>query len=1066
VANIQDIYPLAPLQEGILFHHLLAANSDAYVVSTLLEIDGPDNLAAFVRALQWAVNRHDVLRTAILYRGVSEPIQVVVRQVAVAVETLQTANGGDPVAQLIQLMHPGGQNFDITRAPLLRLKVAAAGRRRFVLLQMHHIVCDAHSLGILIAEVMAYLRGSAHELPDPIQYREHVMRIRERARNSDDEAFFRKKLGDVNETTAPYGLLDTHGDGSSTLEESQTLQRTLSARLRDAARQQRVSPATLFHAAWALVVAETSGRSDVVFGTVLFGQLQARGSARRGIGMFLNSLPVRLRLESRAVRELVAQTQSELLDCLSHEQASLAVAIRCSGAGINSPLFTSLLNFRYAPSNPEVSWGNAISGTRVLATRVWTNYPILMSVDDQREDFAITAQVNRRVDPAWLLDSYSAALLSIVEELETPSGAAALALATISPEMRLQVLRRGTGAQIAASRISLVHELFEEQAQRSPNETALSYRDRALSYEELNQRATQAASILAQQGVGAGDLVGICVERGPDLVVGLVAILKAGAAYVPLDPGYPADRLSYMVENARLKLLLSQESLSNCLPATDIPVLMLPQLVATATNSQVKHESAASELSPDHPVYLIYTSGSTGKPKGVAMPHRAMVNLIEWHRSTLTSARRRRVLQFAALSFDVAFQEIFTTVCTGGTLVLLDGFIRKDIGALTSLLTKSRIDTLFIPPLMLQAIADYSGATGAVPECLTDIITAGEQLRIDANCRRFFGRLPECRLHNHYGPTETHVVTALTLSGSPDEWPAVPAIGRPLSNVRIYILDAMLNPVSPGVVGEIYVGGTAVATGYAGNPEMTSQRFLADPFCESNQMRMYRTGDLGRWRTDGSIDYLGRNDSQIKMRGFRVELEEIEVQLLGHPLVKEAAVLVRENAFSDKLLVAYVSLKSSSGGETVTEELRSYMKAVLPDYMVPAAFVLLDRLPLTPNGKLDKHALPNPDHTPYRAQSGEAPQGDLENVLAGLWRSVLQVETVYRDDNFFGLGGHSLSGMKLILLVAKSLGIRPPVMTIFQCPTIREMAISISRLLPAESGLQPQSPSEIEEGFI
>src|SRR5581483_1254719 len=486
-----------------------------------------------------------------------------------------------------------------------------------------------------------------------------------------------------------------------------------------------------------------------------------------------------------------------------------------------------------------------------------------------------------------------------------------------------------------------------------------------------------------------------CVERSLEMVVGLLGILKAGAAYLPMDPNYPAERLQHMLEDASPRVVLTQQELWGVLPCTQAEVIALDAKLKEIAG-YVAENLPAVELgvTAQDLVYTIYTSGSTGRPKGTEMCHGSMVNLIQWHRTSFGASEERRVLQFAALGFDVAFQEIFSTLCMGGTLVLLDEWIRTDPQALLEFLREHSIERLFVPPLMLQSLAECWQDTNAGPGTLRDVITAGEQLRISPEISRVFQQLRGCRLHNHYGPTETHVVTALTLTGDPGDWPVLPAIGRPISNTQIHILDAHLQPVPIGVAGEIYIAGAGVARGYLNRAELTAQRFVSDPYSTDAHARMYKTGDLGRWRADGTIEYLGRNDHQVKIRGFRIELGEIEAQLSRHAQVKEAVVIAREDVPGEKRLVAYLTARE--GFHAAAEELREHLKAVLPEYMVPSAFVKLESLPLTPNGKLDRRALPAPELGSYVSRRYEAPQGEVEEILAGIWQGLLRVERVGR----------------------------------------------------------------------
>jgi amino acid adenylation domain-containing protein len=991
--NIQDIYPLVPLQEGILFHHLLdGRRGDTYVLPALLTLASRAQLDELIGALQKVIDRHDILRTAVLWEQLPRPVQVVHRRAILPVEGVSLTADRDPLEQLKERMAPQLQDLDLRRAPLMRLRIAPAadGVQWYALVQLHHLLCDHESLELLLTEVVSQLHGELTDLPPPLPYRAHVAQSLASARQRDDAAFFQRKLADIDEPTAPFGMLEVFGHGSRVREVSETLESDLALRVRTSARKLGVSAATLFHAAWGLVLARTSGRDDVVFGDVLMTRLRGSAGAQRIMGMFINTLPLRLRLQGLAAIELIRHTQREIVELLGHEQASLAVAQRCSGVARSAPLFSGILNYRHS----ALDWSRSpLLPPVLIATRGWTNYPVMLSVDERAEEFGLEMSVDQRIDPWRMLGYVRTALRSLVEGLESGSAAPVLTLTVLPAQERRQVIEDFNATAGDYRKEKLIHELFEERVRRTPDAAAVEYEGRQLTYSQLNRRANQLARYLLSQGVEANEVVGICAERGLDMVVGLLGILKAGGAYLPLDPKYPTARLKQMVTDAAPRVVLTETALIGVLrPASAAKVIALDEQLREISGF-VAEDIAVAELglTSESLVYVIYTSGSTGRPKGTAMRHRSMVNLIEWHAKSFGAAEGRRVLQFAALSFDVAFQEIFSTLCTGGTLVLLDEWVRRDTQALAQLLSSRSIHRLFVPPLMLQSLAEHCGSTDTLPRSLQDVVTAGEQLRISPEIRGFFRRLQGCRLHNHYGPTETHVVAAHTLEADPEQWPDLPAIGRPIANTRAYVLDRQMQPVPIGVSGELYIGGANVARGYLNRPELTEQRFIADPYGNDPQARLYRTGDLGRWRADGALEYLGRNDDQVKVRGFRIELGEIEAQLVRHAQVKEAAVIAREDVPGDKRLVAYVTAAEDGVCGSV-EALREYLQGVLPDYMVPSAFVALDALPLTPNGKLDRRALPAP---PERSQPlREGLQTPTEVQVGAIWSEVLRTPLI------------------------------------------------------------------------
>jgi len=1044
-ANVQDIYPLVPLQEGILFHHLLdGQRGDTYVLPMLLTLASRAKLDEWIGALQKVIDRHDILRTAMLWEQLPRPVQVVHRRASLPVKEVKLTADRDPLEQLKERMVPELQKLDLRQAPLMRLQIAPAadGVQWYALLQLHHLLCDHESLELLLAEVISQLQGESSDLPPPLPYRVHVAQSLAYARRRDDEAFFRSKLADVDAPTAPFGMLEVLGHGSRVKEVSETLDSVLALRLRASARKLGVSAATLFHAAWGLVLARISGRDDVVFGDVLMTRLQGSAGAQRIMGMFINTLPLRLRLRGVSATELVKQTQREIIELLGHEQASLAVAQRCSGVTQPTPLFSGLLNYRHS----SLDWSRSPLLPQVyIVTRGWTNYPLMLSVDERQEEFVLELSVDLRIDPLRMLDYVRTALRSLVEALEGASQAPALALPVLAAEEWRQVVEQFNATVCDYRQEKLIHELFEEQARRMPDAVAVEHEGRELTYSQLNRRANQLARYLSSQGVGPDQIVGICLARGLDMIIGLLGILKAGGAYLPLDPSHPAERLEQMLQEAAPQVVLTEADLTRVLPVSEAKVIALD-----AQHREIAgfpgEDIAVAELgsTSESLVYVIHTSGSTGKPKGTAMRHRSVVNLIEWHRRSFAAGEGCRVLQFAALSFDVAFQEIFSTLCTGGTLVLLDEWARRDPKALTELLSSRSIRRLFVPPLMLQSIAEYGRNADRVPGSLQEVIAAGEQLRISPEVRSFFGRLNGCRLHNHYGPTETHVVTALTLEGDPQQWPDLPSIGRPIANARVYVLDRQLQPMPIGVSGELYIGGASVARGYLNRPDLTEQRFIGDPYGSDPRGRLYRTGDLGRWRPDGTLEYLGRNDDQVKLRGFRIEPGEIESQLARHGRIKEAAVIAREDVSGEKRLVAYVTSREE-GICPSAEELRAYLKRALPEYMVPSAFVALDALPLTPSGKLDRRALPVPAEQPQAHYEG--PRTSTEVRLAAIWSEVLRAPLIGRSDDFFALGGHSLLALQVVARIRDWFHVELPLKELFDQPTLQSLATCIDRTL-------------------
>lgn len=1054
-ANVQDIYPLAPLQEGMLFHHLLNADGgDTYVVPSVFRLSTRERLEEFAAALQAVIDRHDVLRTAILWEQLPQAVQVVYRTAKLAVEEIVLQPHRDSVEQMKERMELAQQRLDLRRAPLISLRVTSedGGDGWLAMLQLHHLVCDNVSLENMFVEVNALLKGATVYQANPEPYRNHVAHALAFARQRNPEAFFRGKLDGLGEPSAPFGILDVHGSGSSLREAQDTLQPAFARRLRDQARRLGVSSATLFHAAWAVVVSRTSARDDVAFGTVLLGRLQESEGTQRGLGMFINTLPLRLRLDGMTVVGLVEQTQRELAELLDQEQASLVTAQRCSGIDGNTPLFTTLLNYLHNESSLGVQVPQATAGIAVLASQEWTNYPIVVSVEDRTHTFALAAQTDSRIDPAQIIQYMCTSLRSVVAALEDIPGSLAVQLRVL-PESEHQLLVNSRKSREPASRSeALIHEMFETQAAHTPGATALTLGDRSITYKELNARANQFAAYLRSRGVGPDGLVALCLERSIDMVVAILGTLKAGGAYVPMDPRYPKERLIYILADANPKLLVLQQSLKAQLRDTRLEVVAIDEdWQEIARHSADNLDDSSFGLRSSNLAYVIYTSGSTGNPKGVMVEHRNVTRLFATTQGLFGFSEQDVWTLFHSFAFDFSVWELWGALLYGGRLVIVPFEIARSPHDFYHLLCSERVTVLNQTPTAFVQLVDAQTQMEHKAHLLRLVIFGGEALEF--RTLRPWVRLNGARkprLVNMYGITETTVhVTFRELSYAEIEAERGSIVGTPIDDLNVYLLDAHGQLVPVGVEGEIYVAGAGVARGYLNRPELTSTRFPADPFNSESQLRMYRSGDLGRWRGDGSLEYLGRNDQQVKIRGYRIELGEIEALLGMQSEVKDAVVLAREEVPGQKQLVAYLIPRDPTAGLPDAEVLRLRLQSTLPEYMIPSAFVPLESLPLTTNGKLDRRSLPTPESDAYASKCYSAPQGELEQVLADIWEALLKRERIGRDDNFFTLGGHSLLAMQAVVRIRASLSLEIPMTLLFEYPTLHQLATQMEKMMQA-----------------
>ena len=1061
LANVQDIYSLAPLQEGILFHHLMSSEGDPYLLATLLSFDTRERLDAYLKAMQSVINRNDILRTAVMWEGLSQPVQVVQHRAALPIQEIQLdPAAGDVGEQLYERFDPRRYRIDLREAPLLRAYIAFdKGQNRWLMMQLlHHLLADHTTLEVMQEEIQAHLLGQAAQLPAPLPFRNLVARTRLGVSKEEHEIFFRKMLADVDEPTAPFGLFDVQGDGTGIEEAHIALDAALARRVRERARKLGISAASLCHLAWARVLAKVSGREDVVFGTVLFGRMQGGAGSDRVMGLFTNTLPVRIRIGEEGVESCVRQTHTLLAGLMRHEHALLAMAQRCSAVPAPAPLFSALLNYRHSPGVGRAA--RAWEGICTIRVEERTNYPFTMSVDDvDGKGFWLTPQTPASINPRRIGEYMQTALESLVTALETRPGMAVRALEVLPATERYQLLHEWNDSRAEFSSQQCIHQLFEEQVRTSPDATAVVYEESSLTYAELNRRANRLAHYLRGLGVKPDARVAICVERGLETVVALLGVLKAGGAYVPLDPAYPVERLRFMLEDCAPVTLLTQGHLQGLFTGLRDAVSLVDLSDATAWSHQPdgNPDCASVGLTPKNLAYVIYTSGSTGTPKGVMVEHRNVTRLFAATEAWFHFSESDVWTLFHSYAFDFSVWEIWGALLYGGRLIVVPKSIVHSPEDFYKLVCQAGVTVLNQTPSAFRQLIAVQEASKRDHQ-LRYVIFGGEALEV-ATLKPWYAQ-NEARhtdLINMYGITETtvHVTYRPLQRADSEEHPGSP-IGCRILDLRIYILDEHRQPVPVGVAGEMYVGGAGVARGYLNRPELTAERFLADPFAAETGTRMYKTGDLARWHADGTIEFLGRNDFQVKIRGFRIELGEIEAVLAEHPGVREAAVIARADGPGEKRLVAYYTAADPNKQSGGAAEFRAFLSGKLPDYMVPAAYVRMERMPLTANGKLDRKALPMPEGNVYAVRTYEAPHGEVETGLVGIWADLLNVGRIGRQDNFFELGGHSLLAMQVTARIRRIFEVELAVRSVFEAPTIASLALEVQK---AEAmGLKARSP--------
>jgi amino acid adenylation domain-containing protein len=1051
VANIQDIYPLLALQEGMLFHHLLDTEGDTYLSREMLAFASRSHLDRFLGVLEQVIARHDILRTGVIWEGMSKPVQVVYRNVTLPLEIVAVSGERDALDVLREHTDPQNLRLDVRHAPMLAAYAAEDVQSGEWLLSLlvHHLICDHVTMELVLGEVRTLLRGEGERLAAPVPFRNLVAQVG-KVPLSGHETYFREQLGDVDAPTAPFGILDVQVKSTDLRTAKSRLDDALARQVRDCAGRLGVTPAVLFHVAWAQVLARCTGRTDVVFGTVLSGRLQGAAGADRALGMLINTLPLRVSLDADA-RQVVRQSYERMVGLLAHEQAPLTLAQRCSGVAAPMPLFTTSLNYRHSAhaegEDAETIWRKdglrSISGARDFA-----NFPIGVKVDDFGQDFALTALCTREVEVERIPAYLATALATLVHALNTADDKPLSRMDILPADERAELLHAFNATDTEFPK-DLIHELFEQQAAVRADAVAVTFEDQSLSYAELNTRANQLAHYLISLGVKPDSRVAVCVDRSLEMIVGMLGILKAGGAYLPLDPAYPAERLQYMLQDAAPAVLLTQSETEAELPDTGIPVLRLDVDLAVLARRQPTHnpDARALGLTSNNLAYVIYTSGSTGLPKGVMVEHGGFANLAHAQAGLFGVDAESRVLQFASAAFDASVWEVAMTLPRGARLCMAPRHALMPGEPLRTTLRELAITHATLPSTALSACGE------AELPALRSLVVAGDVCP-PALVQRWYDKL---QFVNAYGPTESTVCATAQVCGEP--YPTTVPIGPPIANMRIYILDAHGEPAPVGVEGEIHIGGAGIARGYLNRPELTAERFLRDPFPSTSlragsnapQARMYKTGDRGRWLPDGTVEYLGRTDFQVKIRGFRIELGEIEAKLGACAGVRETMVIAREDIPGDKRLVAYLVAEDSVTLQVA--ELRAALSAQLPEYMVPSAFVQLTAMPLTSNGKVDRKALPAPEAGALSVQEYVPPQGEIEQSLASIWEELLKVPRVGRNDNFFELGGHSLLVVSLIERL-RDRGLSLPLGDVFKQPTLMELA---SRIAATEDDAQSES---------
>ncbi|WP_122358917.1 non-ribosomal peptide synthetase [Pseudomonas ficuserectae] len=1060
-------HALSSAQQRLWFLAQMEGGNAAYHMPLNLRLRGPLQVAALQSSFNRLVARHEALRTTFIAVEGEGRQRVAATERIAALPIIDLHGEPDAQARLLELMgEEGSRPFDLAVGPLMRVSlVKLAEDDHVLLLTQHHIISDGWSMGVLTRELGVLYEAALHKQADPlpplsIQYVDYAVWQRQWLSGEVLEAqrrYWRETL-----SGAPV-LLELPTDHKRPAVQNYRggfvplmFDRALTARLRALATQQGTTLFMNLLAAWSLLLMRLSGQDDVVIGVPSANRSQQELEGL--IGFFVNTLALRMtRSASPTVASWLQQARQVALAAQEHQDLPFDQVVEVLNPPRSlaySPVFQVLFAWEQHQDSDLTLSGLDVSVLQSSQPVAKFDLQLALSERDGQIVGGLEyASGLYEPETVVQMGEYLRRILTqMVEDSKQPLATVAL----LNTEQHRQIVHDWNRTERDTSRQPDCVTRFEAIVQRVPNAVALLADEQALTYAELNQSANRLAHYLIQQGVKPEQRVGLCLERSPQMVIGLLAILKAGAAYVPFDPAYPAERLAFMFGDAAPTLLLTQVSLRADLPPLRDTLSICCLDVDAQQWAQCSDCNPHVRVSSGNLAYVLYTSGSTGRPKGVAHSRAALDNLIAWQLEQAPVSQR--VLQFASLNFDVSFQEICSTLCQGGSLVLMSETARKDLASLRPTLVAEGVQRAFLPFAVLQQLAGLSESDAARPADGCEIVTAGEALLINDELRAFVCGLGGAQLHNQYGPTETHVVSQFSLNcDEAGQWPDAPPIGRPIANARLYVLDGDFNPVPVGVAGELYIAGTCLARGYLNRSALSAERFLPNPFDPQPGARMYRSGDLARFHADGNVQYLGRIDQQVKLRGFRVELGEIDSLLQQQPGVQEAVVLLREDMPGDKRLVAYVV------GPASAETLRAGLQGHLPEHMVPTAWVSLAQLPLTRNGKLDRPALPAPER--QNASTYVAPSDETERQMAQIWAEVLKCAQVGLHDNFFDLGGHSLLATRMVYMINQRMGAHLSLSSLFKTPVLVDLAEQV-RLERGEghSVETPFTPIEADRG--
>lgn len=1063
-----SIFPLSIPQKRLWFIENLSKGNATYNMPAGLRIKGLLDSDLLTQSLNQLISRHEALRTS-FHHNEQDGVQHVHAQANIQLTLQAMPDNQQAIKQT--LMDFASQPFDLSQAPLIRAQLLSDNAQEHILLLcIHHIVSDGWSQDIILKELMALYAGKADLLPTlEIQYADYAQWQQDQL-NEDFFApqlsYWQTQLEDLPKLELPTDYtrpsqLNTDGRGINF-----TLDTTLSATLRQFALKYAVTPYIVLLSAYQTLLYRYSGQEDFAIGTPVANRPQTE--LENVVGFFVNTLVLRTPIEEldtfASLQQRVKQTLLDAQQNLDIPFEQLVAELVKERDIAQTPLFQTSFSYQISQeqSQPLSYSGLSISPLWDQSSQyaIPVKFDLQCSFTDAGEGKTIQASIEGRASlfSEETLKQLQGHFINLLQAIFEQPEQNLINLPLLSTSERKQVLEDWNNTSIQRKPVAAIHQLFEQQAERTPQAAAITYKEKTLSYQQLNQQTNQLAHHLKKMGVGPDIMVGVCMERSLEMSVALMAILKAGGAYVPFDPSFPADRLQFMLEDTEANIMLSQSHLKERIPAGEINVICLD---TDAQQWSTQSEGNLSFNGSDENLFnVIFTSGSTGKPKGVMVPHKGIINRLLWMQNAYPLDDSDKVLQKTPYSFDVSVWELFWPLIVGAQLVYAKPEGHKDPDYLRDIISQHNISTLHFVPTMLGIFLQTSGIDNC--RSIRRVFCSGEALQLEHE-KRFFQHLDHAELHNLYGPTEASVDVSYYQCGKDNKHSSVP-IGKPVDNTQLYVLDKNLAPVPLGVVGELYIGGVQLARGYLKREELTRETFIDNPFLQEGHPspRLYKSGDLARFLPDGNIEYIGRTDFQVKVRGLRIELGEIENVLHQHTAVQETIVITRDVGENNVIIAAYIVIKNEDNAPDIAE-LRQFLGQHLPNYMIPNAFVMLDEIPISANGKANRKALPEPDASHAVSAEYTAPRNDTEMQLVEIWQETLGIEKIGVFDNFFELGGHSILAMQIANKALALFEVELELIRLFESPNIAAIAELLDEKITAQQLLIDDSIDEDDD---